>query len=83
MDSLVTPDLVLAEIARKFGRDGQTPGRIAGHLRAITALSEIVPVTIEVALRTSDADHELRIRARRRKLSPPSFADVAILAFAR
>jgi predicted nucleic acid-binding protein len=82
-ERLVTPDLVLAEVARKFGREGE-PGRIVeGHLRAIVALSDVVSITTQVALRTTTADSDLREHARRHKLSSPSFADVVILAFAR
>jgi predicted nucleic acid-binding protein len=82
-DLLVTPDMVLAEVARKFGRDGQPRDLIEGHLRAMVALSDVQQVTSEVALRTIVADSELRAHARRRKLNPPSFADVVILAMAR
>ena len=82
-DHLVTPDLVLAEVARKFGRDGQPERQVQGHLRVITALSDVAPVTIEVALHSPRADSELRAHARRHKLDQPSFADVLILSFAR
>jgi predicted nucleic acid-binding protein len=82
-DELVTPDIVLAEVARKFGREGQAEPLVRGHLRAITALSSVAPVTIEVALHISNVDSELRGNARRRKLNPPSFADAVVLSFAR
>ena len=83
VDHLITPDLVLAEVARKFGRDGQSETLVQGHLRAITALSEVAPVTIGGALQTPKAYSDLRAHARRRKLNQPSFADVVILSFAR
>ena len=82
-DLLVTPDLVLAEVARKFGRDGQPQDLTHGYLRAMVALSDIQPVTTEIAMGTVTADSELRAHARRRKLTPPSFADSIILAMAR
>ncbi len=82
-DLLITPDLVLAEIARKFGRDGQPEGLIRGHLRTITALSDVAPVSIEVALQTTRADTDLRRLARGARLNSPSFADVVVLAYAR
>src|SRR5580658_6958476 len=44
-DHLVTPDLVLAEVARKFGGDGQPRNLVEGHLRAMVALSDVEPVT--------------------------------------
>ncbi|MFZ0891431.1 MAG: PIN domain-containing protein [Thermoplasmata archaeon] len=82
-DHLLTPDLVLAEVARKFGREGHSEALVQGHLRAITALSDVAPITVEVALQTPRADSDLRAHARRRKLNQPSFADVVILSFAR
>jgi predicted nucleic acid-binding protein len=82
-DYLITPDLVLAEVARKFGRDGQSETLVRGHLRAVTALSEVASITIEVALQVPKADSDLRAHARGRKLNQPSFADVVVLSFAR
>lgn len=82
-DLLITPDLVLAEVARKFARDGQSEALVQGHLRVITALSDIAAVTLEVALGTASADADLCSHARRRRLNSPSFADAVILACAR
>jgi predicted nucleic acid-binding protein len=82
-DHLVTPDLVLAEVARKFGRDGQHRNLVEGHLRAMLALSDVEPVTSDVAMHTIVADSDLRAHARRHRLNAPSFADVVILSIAR
>lgn len=82
-EDLVTPDHVLAEVARKLGRDGMAAEVIRGHLRSITALSTVRPIDIDLASATFLADKDLRQRARERKLGPPSFADAVILAFAR
>jgi predicted nucleic acid-binding protein len=80
---IVTPDIVPAEVARVFARQGMDPSRIEGHLRSIGALSAIRPVNVEIALETAKADQELRQSARRTKIGPPSFADAIILSFAR
>ena len=80
---MLTPDIVLAEVARKYGREGMESRQVEGHLRSITALSDVVGVSVAVALQTPVADRDLRSRARSRKLGPPSFADVLILSVAR
>ena len=82
-EELITPDLVLAEVARVLGRRGLERAVIGGHLRAIGALSEIRGVDIDIALESVRADADLRSSARTRGLSPPSFADCIILGFAR
>ncbi len=80
---LLTPDVVLAEVARKYGREGMEPRQVEGHLRSITALSEVVGISVEVALQTPGADRDLRSRARFHRLGLPSFVDVLILSLAR
>jgi predicted nucleic acid-binding protein len=82
-ESLLTPDIVLAEVARKYAREGTSPELVAGHLGAIVALSEIVEISIPVALRIAECDMDLRTRARQRKLEVPSFADSIVLGTAR
>lgn len=82
-EELLTPDIVLAEVARVFGRQGMSPERIAGHLRAMSVLSSVRPIEIGVALEVHRSDRFLRQRSRSRGLDSPSFADSLILAFAR
>jgi len=80
---LVTPDIVLAEVARVFARQGMKRAQVEGHLRSIGALSTVLPVSVEIALGVDEADKDLREGARRRKVESPSFADGVILSFAR
>jgi predicted nucleic acid-binding protein len=80
---LVTPDIVLAELARVFARQGMERDQIVGHLRSMGALSTIQSIDIDVALGAISADEELRQRGRIRKIGLPSFADAIILSFAR
>ena len=79
----VTPDIVLAEVSRVFGRQGMERGRIGGHLRSIGALSSVLPVSVDVALETVKTNEELRRNSRRSRIGPPSFADAVVLSFAR
>jgi predicted nucleic acid-binding protein len=80
---LITPDIVLAEVARVFGRAKMAPDSIAGHLRSIGALSSVSSIGLEVALGVIQSDLDLRLRARANGLGPPSFADCIILSHAR
>ena len=82
-EELATPDIVLAEVARVFGRQGMPPNMIEGHLRSIGALSSVRSIDTGVALATAQSERDLRHKARSEKLTPPSFADCVILAFAR
>lgn len=80
---LLTPDVVLAEVARKFAKDGLAEDEIRTDLHLIAALSEVVPISEEIALRCSEADRQLRENAVRQGLDRPGFADAVILAAAR
>ncbi|MGA8711210.1 MAG: type II toxin-antitoxin system VapC family toxin [Thermoplasmata archaeon] len=82
-NDLISPDIVLAEVARRLAREESDHGTIAGHLRSMTAISTVVPIDPEVALETIEAAQTLRSYAQRTQLSQPSFADAIILAFAR
>jgi predicted nucleic acid-binding protein len=82
-EALVTLDIVLAEVARVFGREGVLEEAIAGHLRSIAALSDVRPIDHEIALGVVRADRDLRRRARERGIGSPSFADSLILSCAR
>ena len=82
-EELVTPDIVLAEIARVFARQGMSEDRIAGHLRSVSALSSVRAVDSEVAILVIQSDTDLKQKARRERRRPSSFADSIVLAFAR
>jgi len=82
-NDLISPDIVLPEVARRLARDDSDTGRIAGHLRSMTALSTVLPIDIEVAMLSVEASSTLRAHAQRKRLGPPSLADGVILAFAR
>jgi len=82
-EELVTPDIVLAEVARVFGRQGMPRITIEGHLRSIGVLSSVRPIDVQVAIEAIESEADLRQKARSEKLGMPSFADCIILAFAR
>ncbi|MGC2288825.1 MAG: PIN domain-containing protein [Thermoplasmata archaeon] len=80
---LLTPDVVLAEIARKSAKEGMSHPAIAGHLESVIALSSVAAITPTIALEVSRADSDLRRSAAQRRLGSPSFTDAIILATAR
>lgn len=82
-DRVLTPDIVLAELARKFSRDGFPASQIAANLRSVAVLSDIVPIGAEIAITAVEADRELRRNAKRRSLPNPGLADAIVLAVAR
>jgi predicted nucleic acid-binding protein len=82
-NDLISPDIVLVEVARRLARDDKDLGEIAGHLRSMVALCTIVPISPEVAVETIGASLALRNHAKQKKLGQPSFADAVIFAFAR
>lgn len=78
-----TPDIVLAEIARKYIREGADVQTINERLTAIEEISEVVPVDREIALGSAECYMLLAEKARREKLRPPSLFDAIVLATAR
>ncbi len=82
-DVLLTPDLVLAEVARKLVRDGLPVGIARRKVQDLSTLSQVVPIGAEIALGTAQADLELRQNAKARKLRSPGLSDAVILSTAR
>ena len=82
-DIVVTPDLVLAEVARKLARDGVSRPVALRKLRDISTLSQLAPIGLDVALGVADADEELRRNAKSRGIDRPGLADAIILSTTR
>jgi predicted nucleic acid-binding protein len=82
-DVVVTPDLVLAEVARKLARDGISRPIAARKLGDISTLSQVTPIGLEIALGVPDADEELRRRAKSRGIERPGLADAVVLSTTR
>jgi len=82
-DEVFTPDTVLAEIARKYHREGIAEATIRTRLASVLEASEIVDVDDEVAIAAGRAYMELEGRARKEKLRKPSLFDAIVLAAAR
>jgi predicted nucleic acid-binding protein len=82
-DVLYTPGIVLAEVARKYLRDGVADSTVKIRLEQIADNSLIVNLNPDLAFRSAKCYPELAENARKNKLNTPSLADAIILATAR
>lgn len=82
-EEVITPDIVLAEVARKLSRDGVSRAIVRRKVTDISTLSQVTPISIEVAVGVYEADLELRRNAKSRGLSSPGLSDAVILTTAR
>ncbi len=80
-DEVYTPDIVLAELARKYWREGFDDSTIKSRLEVVERLSTVTPIDVETAALIPRAARELRENAKRLGLrSRPSLADAVVLA---
>jgi predicted nucleic acid-binding protein len=82
-EEVFTPDTVLAEIARKYHREGVADATIKKRLGSILEASEALGIDGEVALAAGKAYLELESKARDERLRKPSLFDAIVLAEAR
>jgi len=78
-----TPDFVLAEIARKYLREGLDQQIVLARLREITEASDIIPINVESAVESAKCYLELREKSKKDRIPDPSLFDAMILATAR
>lgn len=81
-EKVVTPSIVLPELARKYKREGFDEPEIVKRLFFIESVSEIVEISIEIALKSSELYFELYRIAKENKLRTPSLADAIVYATA-
>ena len=77
-----TPDVVIAEVARKYLKEGVKEQTILERLATIEETSEITPIDKNIALESAKCYLELVERAKERKQAPSLF-DAILLATAR
>jgi predicted nucleic acid-binding protein len=82
-DEVRTPDVVLAEIARKYRRENIDDKRVKSRLDTITSTSLVTPIDASLAMKASKAYVDLAEKAKLEKLRSPSLFDAIILATAR
>ncbi len=79
-----TPSIVLAEISRKYIREGINPGAVKRRLHIIGELSVIAEIDYRIALESGKAYLELLSHSRKLGLkSRPGLGDAIVLATAR
>jgi len=79
-DEIYTPDVVLAEIARKYAREGVEERIIHTRLKQIEDASNIVGLDVELALEAAKCYLAMETEAKKRKLAVPSLFDAIVLA---
>ncbi|AEM39712.1 PilT protein domain protein [Pyrolobus fumarii 1A] len=82
-EELYTPDIVLAELARKYMREDIDAKIVRERLKAVERLSTVVMIDVETAVLVGRAYRRLLDNAKRLGLkAKPSLADAIILAAA-
>jgi predicted nucleic acid-binding protein len=82
-DEIFTPDTVMAEVARKYHREGAEEQTIRARLETINAASSIISINNELALEAAKCYMELLQETKRTNLSKPSLFDAITLATAK
>jgi len=82
-EEVYTPDIVLAEIARKYHRENIGIPTIEARLQTISEASLVIPIDKVVAVKGAELDFELKRKAREGGLKEPSLFDALILAFSK
>ena len=82
-EEVYTPDFVLAEIARKYFREGVNQQTILERLNKISEASDVVSINVEIALESAKCYFELKEKSKKAGISAPSLFDAMVLATAR
>ena len=82
-DVLYTPDVVLAEVARKYIREDVSEKNVNTRLDQISANSQVVYLDSKIAYESAKCYLQIVENARKNKLNTPSLFDAIVLATAR
>ena len=82
-DEVFTPDIVLAEIARKYTRESIEDGLILIRMQQIEDASNVIGLNAEISLLAAKCYQELEANTKKLKLNQPSLFDAIILAMGR
>jgi predicted nucleic acid-binding protein len=82
-EEIRTPDIVLAEISRKYHREQLDTRTVRARLETISSTTIVTEIDINLALRTGTTYRELAEKAKRERLDTPGLLDAIILATAR
>ena len=82
-DEVYTPDTVLAEVARKYVREGVDLTIINTRLAQIVGASTVICLDAKLAIDAARCYLEIEAKARKSKLNLPSLLDAVVLAIGR
>ena len=82
-ETVITPDSVLAEVARKYLREGMKEKTTRQRLSTILEASEPAFIDDDIAIEAGKAYLQLERRAKASGLEKPSLFDALVLAVAR
>ena len=82
-ERVITPELVLAEISRKYFREGEKEQLIRSRLETISQSSELSQIDETIAIESGKAYLEITEKAKKSKGQMPSLFDAIILATGR
>ena len=82
-DEAFTPSLVLAELARKYLREGEDIALVRRWLQGISEATEVHHIDLDLAIEAGMDYGELMSKARKEGLERPGLGDALILATAR
>ena len=82
-ESVITPDSVVGEVARKYLRDGIGEETTRERLSTILEVSELVCVDDQVAIEASKAYFQLLDKSRKEGSRKPSLSDGLVLGIAK
>jgi len=83
MANSTSPTIVLAEVSRKYAREGFRENEIRRRLMFIASRSILKEITVDIALEAAKAYKDLAQKAKKQRLRSPSLADAIVLATAR
>jgi predicted nucleic acid-binding protein len=82
-DDVFTPSLVLAELARKYLREGVDPAVTRRWLQTISESTQVIEIDIDLAQMSAKASIELYEKAQSEGIRRPGLGDAIVLATAR
>jgi len=82
-DEVFTPDIVLAETARKYIHKRMEEKAVQKRLRATGETSEIAPLNKEIAMESAKCYTLLSEKSKKENLKAPSLFDAIVLATAQ
>jgi predicted nucleic acid-binding protein len=82
-DEVITPDLVLAEIGRKYIREGANEKEVKNRLKFIEENSIVVCLDADISIEGGKAYLELLEKSKKESKNKPALTDSILLALAR